>query len=185
MTTQAITIRRPATIKTQTLAVGTAVVAALVLPQAFHALGVVSGTVFGQAFLPMYLPIILVGFFAGAIAGSVSGLLAPVASFALSGMPSPVLLPCITAELIALGFAAGLLRDAKMPVIGKVLLAQVAGKAAYAVVVLLAVYAFGSETLTAGSIWGSIQMGLPGFALQWALVPLILFYLAHRKNLEE
>jgi hypothetical protein len=132
----------------------------------------------------MYLPIILVGFLYGAIAGTPAGMAAPLVSFALSGMPLAVVLPFVSIELIAIGFAAGMLRTAKLPAIAKLVLAQLAAKAIFAIAILAAI-ASGSETISTGNIFASIQMGLPGWALQWALIPLILFRLENRKRLEE
>lgn len=186
MTTETITLNR-AVIKTQSMAVCAAVIAAVALPQIFHAIGIISGAgaAPGQVFLPMYLPIILVGFLAGAIAGSLSGLLAPVISFALSGMPSPGMLPFITIELVVLGLAAGMMRDTPLPAIWRVILAQLTGKIALALAILAAVYAFGSETISADYILASVRLGLPGWVLQWALIPLIIFRVANRKTVEE
>ncbi|MDR2735119.1 MAG: ECF transporter S component [Spirochaetota bacterium] len=174
-------------IKTQSLTIGTAVAAAVILPQVFHALGIISGTgsAPGQVFLPMYLPIILAGFFAGAIAGALSGLLAPVVSFALSGMPLPAMVSFISIELAVIGLAAGMLCNLRLPAIGKVILAQLLGKAALALSILAAVFVFDSETITTGYILASIRTGLPGWVLQWALIPLIIFRVENRNNLEE
>jgi hypothetical protein len=186
MTTRAIAINRT-TIKTQTLATLAAVAAAVVLPQLLHLVGAASGVgnALGQSFLPMYLPIIMVGFMAGPFAGALSGVLAPLISFALSGMPPIVMLPFITAELVFLGFASGMLRGAKLPTIGKVVLAQLTGKAVYAVAILTAVYVFGNEAVGIGNILGSVQSGLPGLILQWVLLPLIIFRVDNRKGREE
>ena len=72
-----------------------AIAGAVVLPQIFHTLGAVSGlgTSVGEAFLPMHLPIILAGLLAGPLVGAVSGFLAPIISYALSGMPLITMLP--------------------------------------------------------------------------------------------
>jgi len=174
MTTIAI---NRSTLKTQTLAICAAVIAAAALPQIFHLIGIISGagSAPGQVFLPMYLPIILVGFLAGPLAGAAAGLLSPLVSFALSGMPTLALLPIITADLVFLGLAAGMLRSRKLPILVKVLAAQLAGKAAYAIAIFAAAHLFGSETLGASAIFGSLRIGLPGFLLQWVLVPLIIF----------
>jgi len=186
MTTRAIALDR-AGVKTQTLAVLTAVIAAVALPQILHIVGAVSGlgTALGQTFLPMYLPIILVGFMAGAFAGAAAGMAAPLLSFTLTGMPTAIMLPILMTELTIIGFAAGMLRSLKLASFGKLILVQLAGKAAYALAILAAVYVFGSETLGTGQILASIQIGLPGFLLQWALVPLILFRVENRKRGEE
>lgn len=171
-------------VKAQTLATLAAIVAAVAIPQVFHAVGAVSGlgTALGETFLPMHLPIILVGLLAGPYAGAVAGLLGPVASFALSGMPGAVMLPFMMIELCGYGLSAGLLRTVKMPTIGKVLLAQVAGRVLRAAAILLAVYALGNETVRVASIWTSLVVGLPGLLLQLSVLPLIAFRVDHMQR---
>lgn len=171
-------------VKAQVLATITAIVAAVAVPQLFHFLGYVSGlgTALGETFLPMHLPIILVGLLAGPYAGAVAGLLGPLASFALSGMPGVVMLPFMMIELCAYGLFAGLLRNAKMPTIAKVLITQVAGRAVRAAAILIAVFAFGNENVNIAVIWMSIGAGIFGIVLQWALLPLIVYRVENSKN---
>ena len=52
---------------------------------------------------------------------------------------------------------------------------QAAGSALRSAAVLIAFYGFGGG-LPVASIWTSIVTGLPGIVLQWALVPLIVFW---------
>ncbi len=164
-------------VKVQTLAALAAIVGAVALPQLFHVMGAVSGlgTALGETFLPMHLPIILVGLLAGPYAGAASGLLAPLASFALSGMPGAAMLPFMMIELCAYGLFAGLLRNVKLPTIVKVLAVQVGGRAVRAAAILLSVYAFGNEQVKVAVIWNSVVTGLFGLVLQWALIPLIVY----------
>lgn len=173
-------------VKTQTLATILAIAAAVLLPQVFHAMGAVSGlgTALGETFLPMHLPILLVGLLAGPYAGAISGFLSPLASFALSGMPKAGMLPFMMIELCVYGLTAGLLRKKNLPVIVKVLIAQVAGRLVRAAAILLAVYAFGNETISVSVIWTSIAAGLPGLVLQWCLLPLLVFRIEHRSRRE-
>lgn len=174
-------------IKTQTLATIGAIVGAVAVPQIFHVLGAMSGlgTALGVTFLPMHLPIILVGLLAGPYAGAIAGLLGPVMSFALSGMPGLAMLPFMMIELCAYGLFAGLLRTHKMPTIGKVLLVQIGGRAVRAVAILLAVYVFGNESMKVASIWMSVVSGIFGLALQWALLPLIVYRVENMIKHEE
>ncbi len=173
-------------VKTQTLATLSAIVAAVALPQIFHTIGIISGTgaAPGTVFLPMYLPILLVGLWAGAYAGAVAGLFAPLISFALSGMPTAAMLPIITAELIGTGLFAGLLRNSKMPVFGKVLATQVLAKGCRAIITLGLIYLAGNSPLPFSSVWMSAVTGLPGILLQWTFIPLILFYVENKNNHE-
>lgn len=171
-------------VKVQILATIAAIVAAVAVPQVFHALGAISGlgTALGETFLPMHLPIILVGLLAGPYAGAISGLLGPLASFALSGMPGAAMLPFMMIELCAYGLFAGLLRNTKMPTIAKVLIAQVAGRAVRAAAILISVYAFGNESIGVAVIWMSIGAGIFGLVLQWTLLPLIVYRVENMKH---
>ena len=169
-------------LKAQTLATILAIAAAVALPQCFHVLGAVSGlgTALGETFLPMHLPILLVGLLAGPYAGAISGLFAPLVSFALSGMPGAAMLPFMMIELFVYGLTAGLLRTSRMPTIAKVLIAQVAGRAVRAAAILTAYYLLGSTMIAPAIIWTSIVTGIFGLVLQWALLPLIVFWVEHR-----
>lgn len=181
MTEQAISRSNPS-IKAQTIAAAAAVVGAVAVPQIFHLLGAASGlgTSLGETFLPMHLPILLVGLLAGPFAGAVSGLLGPLASFLMTGMPGSAMLPFMMLELFGYGLFAGLLRNAKMPSIAKVLLAQLGGRAVRAVAVLISVYALGNTAVGVASIWKTVVAGLFGLALQWTLIPLIIYRVEHR-----
>ena len=173
-------------VKVQALATLAAVVGAVVVPQMFHVLGAVSGlgTALGETFLPMHLPIILVGLLAGPYAGAVAGLLGPVLSFAFSGMPTMAMLPFMMIELCAYGLCAGLLRSVKMPTVAKVLLVQVAGRLVRAAAILIAVYAVGSNAVPVAIIWKSVVTGIFGLALQWTLLPLIVYRVENLKRNE-
>lgn len=164
-------------VKKQLLATIGAMAAAVVLPQLFHVVGLVSnmGTAFGETFLPMHLPILLAGLIAGPYAGAIAGLLSPLVSFGLTGMPGGAMLPFIMLELCMYGFIAGLLRTAKLPVIVKVLLAQIGGRGIRAIAILAAVYLFGNESVHTSVILNSIVAGIPGLILQWSILPLLVY----------
>lgn len=164
--------------KVQTLATVIAAFSAVVIPQVFHFIGAVSGlgTSFGETFLPMHLPIILVGLLAGPYAGAVSGFLAPLLSFAISGMPGKMMLPFMMIELFSYGLFAGLLRNVKISSFTKVLISQLAGRVVRAAAILIAIYVLGNNNFVLSTIWLSIVKGLPGIALQLILLPLIVFY---------
>lgn len=187
-TTIAKTIEKPnLSVKIQILAGVAAIVGAVAVPQVFHALGAVSGlgTALGETFQPMHLPIILVGLLAGPYAGAIAGALGPLCSFALSGMPGIAMLPFMIIELAIYGLSAGLLRNVKLPTVGKVVAAQAAGRFVRAAAIFLAVYAFGNESIRVASIWNSIVTGLPGLLLQWSLLPLIVFWVESRAKHEQ
>ncbi|MDD6331668.1 MAG: ECF transporter S component [Clostridium sp.] len=182
-TAREITLRK-LTIKEQTIATVTAIVAAVALPQIFHVIGAVSGlgTALGETFLPMHLPILLVGLIAGPYAGAIAGLFGPLASFALSGMPKVGMLPFMMIELCIYGLCAGLLRNAKMPTICKVLIAQAAGRGIRALAILFAAYVLNQITIPVSVIWTSIVTGLPGLILQWAFLPLLMYWVGNRSR---
>lgn len=181
-----IRTKQKLSVGTQALAAVTATVSAVVLPQIFHLLGMMSGlgSALGETFLPMHLPILLVGLLAGPYAGAAAGLLSPLASFALTGMPASAMLPFMMIELCVYGLTSGLLRDVKFPTIGKVLCAQVAGRAVRAVAILLAFYAFGSHAVPVAVIWKSIGAGIFGLILQWVLLPLLMYRIEHSASHE-
>lgn len=174
-------------VKFQTLSAILAIVSAVALPQIFHVMGAISGlgTALGEAFLPMHLPILLVGFLAGPYAGAVSGFIAPLVSFALTGMPGSVMLPFMMIELCAYGLTAGALRKVKMPSIGKVFIAQTAGRAIRALAILAAVYVLEISAPAVSVILTSIYAGIFGLALQWILIPLIIYRAENGKCNEE
>ena len=155
-----------------------AIVAAVVLPQLFHVIGAVSGqgTMLGVAFLPMHLPIIFVGLIAGPAVGAIAGAAAPLVSFLLSGMPMLAMLPLMMVELCAYGLVAGLLRGIKLPSLAKVVIAQLAGRVVLTAATAIAVFAFGSSKAIAATWTSDLAAGLPGLALQWALIPLAAYW---------
>ena len=164
-------------VKAQTLATIVAIVSAVVLPQFFHLLGTISGlgTIPGDFFLPMHLPIILVGLLAGPYAGAISGLLAPLVSYSLSGMPGAMILPFMVIELCVYGLSAGLLRNSKLPTVGKVFISQIAGRGAYLLTILAAVYVMGNESLNIYTVLNSMRSGIFAVLLQVVLFPLIVY----------
>ena len=155
-----------------------AIVAAVALPQLVHVIGAVSGqgTMLGVAFLPMHLPIIFVGLIAGPAAGAIAGAAAPLASFLLSGMPMLAMLPLMMVELFAYGLVAGLLREVKLPSLVKVVIVQLAGRVVLTAATAIAVFAFGSSKTVAATWTSDLAAGLPGLALQWALIPLAAYW---------
>ncbi len=174
-------------LKSKSITAALAVAAALALPQVFHAVGMASGTgnLLGSAFLPMHLPVLLAGLLGGPLAGLVAGTASPILSFAISGMPAAAVLPFMVLELAVYGLAGGLLCKTRLPVFVKLLIAQLAGRAARAAAVVAAIYLLGSETVQLASIWTMVTTGLPGILLQWALIPLLLYRMEGLKKYYE
>lgn len=170
------------TFKAQTLATGMALVGAVLLPQLIHVLGKALGvgTALGGALLPMHLPIILAGMMAGPFVGGIAGAFAPLLSYALTGMPYINSLPFMMVEVCFYGAVAGLIKNVNMPLMLKVLLAQIGGRAMRAVAVAIAVYGLGFEGTSLMSLLISIPEGILGLALQWAVIPVVV-YAVNRK----
>lgn len=180
--TTAITSKK-LSVKTQTIGAFIALISAVALPQIVHVIGAVSGmgTSLGEIFLPMHLPIILMGFLVGPYAAGIAGLLSPLVSFALTGMPTSVMLPFMMIELCVYGICAGLLRNAKMPAIVKVLIAQIAGRAVRAGAIAIGFYAFGTAVNPKVALT-SITAGLFGIILQLVIIPLAVYRLKEADN---
>ena len=183
--TAGVAARALPSVKVQSLAAVLAVVAAVALPQIFHlggaALGL--GPALGQTLLPMHLPVLLVGLLAGPYAGVATGALAPVVSFALTGMPMAPMVPFMVIELAAYGLVAGLLRGVNLPSslpspvewLVKLLGAQVAGRLVDALAIGVAVAFLGNTTMTVASVWAAVLTGMPGLVLQWIAISAIMF----------
>jgi len=165
-------------VKAQVIGALIALVSAIALPQLIHVVGAVSGmgTSLGEILLPMHLPIILMGLLVGPYAAGTAGLLSPLVSFALTGMPTSVMLPFMMIELCVYGICAGLLRNVKLPVIAKVLIAQITGRAIRAAAIAVGFYAFGTAVQPAVILTG-ITAGLFGIILQLIIIPLAVYRL--------
>ena len=150
---------------------------AVILPQIVHAALGASG---GVQWLPMYLPVLLGGCLLGWVWGLGIGVASPVVSFLITlaaGNPMPALarLPFMVAELAVFAAISGLFSK-KIAANGwlafpAVLLAQVAGRTTFMLLVLI----FQSVTpFTPAVIWSQIQSGLLGMVLQAVIVPFIV-----------
>lgn len=171
-------------VKVQTWATIAAIVGAVAVPQLVHVLGgaLGLGTILGESFLPMHLPILLVGLLAGAYVGAIAGMFGPLVSFAFSGMPGIAMLPFMMLELCAYGLVAGWFRNVKLPVIMKVLIAQIAGRVIRAIAILFAIYGLESDSVPLASIWTSIGTGIYGIVFQWVFLPIIVHFVERMKK---
>ena len=68
------------------------------------------------------------------------------------------------------------LRSVRLPGLVKVLAAQLAGRVVLTVATAIAVFAFGSTNAIAATWTSDLAAGLPGLALQWALIPLAAYW---------
>lgn len=177
---------RNTAVKTRFITSLFAILTAVVLPQIFHGIGVISGTgvVPGAAFLPMHIPVIIAGLLGGPAVGIIAGAVSPLISFAFSGMPAAAVLPFVTIELAGYGLAGGFLAKGGIPVFGKLIITQLSGRVFRALAVL-AVYLFGNQTADISQIWNMIISGLPGIILQWAFIPLLMYRMEGLKKYYE
>ena len=152
------------------------VAAAVVLPQIFHELGALLGIggTLGQIFLPMYIPVLILGFYRGVIPGAITGLIAPLVSFAFTGMPTKALLPYIAIELVATGVFAGLIRNMRAPAVLRVFLVQVLAKVVRVGALACNIYFVGNGVITAERLFAGVAQSLPGVILQLVLVGCLL-----------
>ena len=93
----------------------------------------------------------------------------------MSLVPLLAMLPLMMVELCAYGLVAGLLREVKLPSLAKVVIAQLAGRVVLTAATAIAVFAFGSSKAVAATWTSDLAAGLPGLALQWALIPLAAY----------
>lgn len=150
---------------------------AVILPQLVH---LVAGQSGGVQWLPMYLPVLLGGCLLGWAWGLGLGIASPVVSFLITlgfGNPMPALarLPFMVVELAVFAAISGLFSK-RIAANGwmafpAVLLAQVAGRTVFMLLVLI----FQSVTpFTPAVIWSQIQTGLLGMVLQAVMIPFIV-----------
>jgi niacin transporter len=138
----------------------------VIFPVAAHALGL---PVF--VLLPMHWTILLAGLVYGWKAGLLAGLAAPLASFALTGMPIPAVLPLMTVEIGVYGLVAGLTaQKSGINAFAGLLITLLAGRGAFLLTALMLGRIQGGlgEFLQA-----SFAAGLPAAALQIVLLPVI------------
>lgn len=150
---------------------------AVILPQLVHLFAGAQG---GVKWLPMYLPVLIGGCLLGWKWGLGIGMLSPMVSFLITstfGNPMPALarLPFMVAELAVFAAVSGLFSEKIVKnawiAFPAVLLAQVAGRCVFMLLVLI----FQSVTpFTPAVIWSQIQTGLLAMVLQAVIVPFIV-----------
>lgn len=145
---------------------------AVLLPIAFHTFG--AG---GRIFLPMHVPVLLAGFLAGPLSGLVVGLLAPGLSNLLTGMPPTYAVALMSTELPIYGLVAGIAyQRLRLNIYLALLIAMLFGRTMFGLS-LFVLGAFIDLPYTAVKFFsagGAIVTGLPGIALQFVLIPIIV-----------
>ena len=149
----------------------------VLVPYLTHYFG---GVIASSTFLPMFFFILLAGLLAGWRAGLLIGSCTPLISFGLSGMPLLPVLPEITIACIFCGLIVGLLREKlQLKVIWALLGAIVSGWLIRLGVISLSPllhipYGYGGEVSSLVHFRTMIVQGLPGIAIQLALIiPLV------------
>ncbi len=178
-----LTIRRRS-LTGNILVTAAAVLTAVLLPQVFHTIGIISGTgaSVGAAFLPMHLPVLATGFVCGPVVGLIAGILSPIISFCISGMPTAALVPFITLELAVYGLTSGLLSRTSLNGFVQLLLTQIAGRAARAAAMLAVMAVSGTLETGLAAIPAFITAGLFGIVLQWMCIPSLMAYFNRRNE---
>lgn len=153
---------------------------AVILPQLVH---IALGASGGVQFLPMYLPVLIGGCLLGARWGFAVGVLSPLISFFITStmgnpMPMAARLPFMMAELAVFAAVSGAFTE-KISANGlwafpAVILAQIIGRATFLVLITM-MQSF--TQFTPPMIWGQIQTGFIGLAMQAVLVPVIIITL--------
>jgi uncharacterized membrane protein len=145
---------------------------AIILPIGFHAFGLG-----GRAFLPMHIPVLLAGFIVGPLAGVIVGMLAPLLSFALTGMPPSYAVPLMSLELPIYGLIAGLFYNRlKINIYIVLIVAMIVGRIMFGLglFVLGLIINLPYDAAAFFSSGGAIITGLPGIAIQLLIIPLIV-----------
>ncbi len=153
---------------------------AVVLPQLVH---LALGQPGGVQWLPMYLPVLIGGCLLGSKWGLAVGVLSPLVSFVItsaagSAMPAAARLPFMMAELAVFAAVSGLFTKKiscnALWAFPAVISAQIAGRAAFMGLIALTQ---SISPFTPATIWGQIQTGFIGLAVQAVLVPGIIILL--------
>ena len=137
---------------------------ALIIPTLTHRLGL--NYLVAQ---PMHWMILFAGLSYGPVSGLLLGLGVPIASFLVTGMPVPAMLPLMLPELAAYGLLAGLLKP-RLSAFGSVAVALVAGRLVFLALLALSGSLSGSPLGFAQATW---LPGLPVMLMQICLLPVL------------
>lgn len=165
---------------------GVLIAMAILLPQAFH----LAGNLSGQTFLPMHIPVLLGGFVLGPFFGMLVGLISPIISALLTGMPSMARLPFMILELAAYGFFCGLfyetfrLRRRRFGVYFSLIGAMVIGRLVYGGAQALALYFFDVPGGFLAMI-AAVSNGAIGIVIQLVFIPAIVYALERSGYLDK
>lgn len=133
--------------------------------------------------LPMHWAVLVAGLTLGWFGGLLVGLLAPILSFATTGMPMAPILPAMVLELAAYGVVPALLhRRAGLNSYLALALGLVTGRLAFTAIM----YALGRTSAPLlGFLENAFASGLWVAAVQIALVPLLAYGILNALNLQD
>ena len=150
----------------------------IILPIAFHIMGV------GNKFLPMLLPILLNGFLSRLPWAMATGALVPPASGFLTGMPPfypPIAFVMSLEGALMAGTAAAIYRLNRKRIWPALITAVAVDRVVSATLMWFISGKFGLPPAVVS--FGSLIHGLPGVALQLAVIPLVLKALTTRNGI--
>jgi hypothetical protein len=150
----------------------------VIVPFLFHLVGL------GMMFLPMFLPILLAGFLIEFPFALLVGLLGPFTSSLATGMPPffPTALSMTAEGMVAVGVASYLFHTKKFLLWLALPVAIIGERITRVIMILLIFPIFGLPAKE----WSIVEITttLPGIALQFTLIPLVLFMLWKSKIIE-
>lgn len=152
----------------------------VLLPIVFHMVG---GMAVGTLLLPMHLPVLVAGALLGWQYGLACALITPFISFIATGMPPMVKLPYMIVELICYGVIIAILYKKTNKLLVSLVSAQIVGRVIYAVLLALTALMFHWQNVSGITVWTALLSGLPGIALQWVMVPILVSAIKREKCL--
>ncbi len=140
----------------------------IALPRIFH---VLVGPAAGQTLLPMHIAVLMAALIFGGISSSIVAGSSVIFSYLLTGMPNLARLPYMLIELVIYAVLLSVLNkkfNSYISLIATIIL----GRILYAGVLFVAINGLGLSTYGI-SVIDSIITGLPGIAIQLAIIPFL------------
>jgi len=151
----------------------------VILPQAFHAAGMIGG----PKFLPMHIPVLMAGFFISPIAALFVGAITPILSSLITLMPpvGPILANMIF-ELAAYGFVSSLLYRRFKNVIISLIGAMVAGRIVYGISVFVMANLLNIKLPPNFTVVAAVTTGWIGIVIQLVFIPALVLLIQRGTN---
>lgn len=150
----------------------------VILPQAFHAVKDA-----GAVFLPMHIPVLIGGFILNPFYAALVGIITPVLSHLFTGMPPIPIIYVMILELASYGIVLSLVyNNGKRNLYTALISSMLLGRAVNILGNYLILHMFMHRPFNLAAVASAIFIkGLPGIALQLAIIPVIV--LALKKSL--